>query len=148
MKNTAKKFGENKKAFVFTLDAFLSIIVTMLLIGAANSYILKNDDATPNLQTSKTGYDIVALLDNKNTLQTLNSATVESELSNVLPNKYQMRINVTWQSIELSSKNSFVVGSEIPEKKFVASGKRFFVVYNSYGNTTNYGIAKYWVWLK
>ncbi len=137
----------NKHAFILTLDALLALVIVLIVLGAANSYIARSENVMPNIQTARIGSDIVRLLENTNSLDTLDVTTIENDMEGLLPPSYGIRLSINWADANLEQTGSFEVGDELPDKKFISTGKRFFVVVSE-GSLTHYGVATYWIWLK
>jgi len=137
----------NKKAFILTLDAFLALVVVLIALGAASSYIARSENVMPNIQTARIGSDIVKLLENTNSFDTLNATAIKNDMDNIIPPSYEMRLNISWADSSLEETGSFEIGNGLPDKKFISTGERFFVVIAN-NSLTYYGIAKYWIWLK
>ena len=140
------KYG-NKRALILTLDAFLALIVVLIVLGAASSYIARSENVMPNIQTARIGSDIAKLLENIKSLDTLDATAIRSDMSIVIPSNYGMRLNVSWANSSLEETGSFEIGDELPNKKFISTGKRFFVVITN-NSLMHYGLVKYWIWLK
>src|SRR3989344_5485725 len=150
MKKRSWNLVYGNKGFAFILDVFLAILLVILMLAASNIYIFKNTkDTSYNLQLSKTGSDIVTVLDNTKELDTLNKDSIEDSISSLIPENYGYRFNISWQKSGEQEMQSFEIGDIVPNDKFVATGKKFFLVTNTdETNITDYGSAKYWIWLK
>lgn len=136
------------KGFVFTLDALVAVVVAFILLAVANYYITKSsEDTFADLQMIRTGSDIITILDHIKSLDTLNPAIIEQDLAELLPEKYGIRLELSWEDAETSSPGSTTVGDPLPTKKFIATGKRFFLVTVDEA-ITDYGMVRYWIWLK
>lgn len=140
------KYG-NKRALILTLDAFLALIVVLIALGAASSYIARSENVMPNIQVARIGSDIAKLLENTNSFDTLDAAAIKTNMNTIIPQTYGMRLNVSWEDSSLEETGSFEIGDELPNKKFISTGKRFFVVIAN-NSLTHYGLVKYWIWLK
>ena len=65
------------KAFIFSLDVIIGIMVVASIFVASTFYIIKaGDESISKLQTIRTGYDVLALLDNQGTLNSLSVETI------------------------------------------------------------------------
>lgn len=150
MKKRSWNLVYGNKGFAFILDAALAILLVILMLAASNIYIFKNTkDISSNLQLSKTGSDIVTVLDNTKKLDTLNKNSIEDSISGLIPENYGYRFNISWQKSGNQEIQSFEIGSIVPNNNFVATGKKFFLVTNiEETNITDYGYVKYWIWLK
>lgn len=137
----------NKRAFILTLDALLAMIIVLIAIGVAHSYIVRSENVMPNIQTTRIGSDIVRLLESTNSFDTLDVVVIKTDMNSIIPPSYGMRLNISWANASLKQTGSFEIGDELPDKKFVSTGKRFFVIISK-GSLTHYGVAKYWIWLK
>ena len=128
------------KGLIFTLDAIAALTIVMTILIVSNIYILNSVNELPNLETLKTGYDVITILDYKKTLDSLNANNIKSEIDGILPKKYNMLIRLT------SVNQTISIGSAIPNDRFIGSGKRFSVIANS-GNAT-YLTTTFWIWLR
>src|SRR3989338_4916948 len=150
MKKRSWNLVYGNKGFAFILDSALAVLLVILLLTASNIYIFKNTkDVSSNPQLSKTGSDIVTLLDNTKELDTLNNNSIEASMSDLIPENYGYRFNISWQKSVEQEIKSLEIGDIIPEDRFVATGKKFFLVTNNdETNITDYGSTKYSIWLK
>ena len=132
-------FG-NKKGFVFALDIVFAIAVFIILLLAVRYYVAGfHKDSLPDIQTARTGSDILAVLDNKGTLNERSTNEIETKMGDLLPPNYEMRITINGENCNVEA------GSAIPDDRFVASGKRFLV--SKSATTPYYCTARYWIWL-
>src|SRR3989344_2727009 len=132
------------RGIIFTLDTFVAVIVFVLLLGLSSYYIgLSQGLRDVDLQTIRTGSDILALLDHKNILETMNVDLIEINRDNVLPDLYDMKIKVDCKDSSGSSSGSIETSEEILEDKFIGSGKRVFIK-----DEDNYCIARFFIWTK
>jgi len=131
--------GYGNKGFIFTLDAAIAVFLVMIIFLAANYYATKGTEPLSRLQMVRTGYDLIAVLDNSGVLVSLDSALIENSLIEILPVNYEMRLEITGTYPD----QIVIETSNIPEgKKFVATGKRFFV------SGDYYETAKFYIWLR
>ena len=129
------------KGFVFSLDAFVAVLVFAVVLLISGYYVtVLNQDRVPDLQMIKTGQDILAVLDYKGTLDTLDINQIENEVNNILPVNYHMRILITGNFP--ASPLIMETTNENPTDSFVGTGKRVF--YNGQSSA----VAQFWVWLK
>ena len=138
------------KGIIFTLDALLALTLLGVMLFASNYFLFKgSEDQSVNLQLLRAGSDIITLLDNTKELDTLNANSIQNSINDLKPEIYEMRINVSWKSAGESELDSFEMGGTVPTDRFVAVGKRFFLVTDEQEtNITSYGMIKYLVWLK
>jgi len=137
--------GFGNKAFIFSLDVTIAVLVSIIVLSAAVYYSTSTSDSLPTLQMSRTGSDILIVLYYNGTLNSWNSDTIEDEMYGMLPPNYDMRINLIRADRDVSS--TVIAGSDLPENKMLVSGKRIFV--RTAGNKISwYATAQYWIWLK
>ena len=131
--------GYGNKGFVFTLDIAIAAFLVITILAAASYYASKGTDPLPRLQMVRTGYDIIAVLDYNEDLASLDTTTIEDSLMEILPPNYEIRLEITG-----TAPDSIVIETnEMPEgKKFIATGKRFFV------SEDYYETAKFYIWLR
>lgn len=131
--------GYGNKGFIFTLDMTIAVFLVMTILFAATYYTSKVAEPLSRLQMIRTGYDIIAVLDYSGALASLDGNEIKGNLMKILPPNYEMRLAVNGTD----SGSIIVETSEMPEgKRFVGTGKRFFVSENYYG------VVKFYVWLK
>ncbi len=135
----------SKKGFIFTLDSLIAVVVMIAILTASSGYMSKIENSGVNIQVSRTGSDITALLENSGALENLSSSQIESSLNEILPNDYNMKLIIECTDTDLAETANVTIGSSLPEQKFVGAGRRFFVVKT---DEVNYCIAKYWTWKK
>lgn len=130
------------KGFIFTLDMIIAMTFTIIILILANYYVRATEQPLSKLQIEKTGSDIVALLDNKGVLDSLSTNQIRSYLEDLVPVNYNMTINIlTKNGVNLN------IGYDLPNDRFIISGKRVFVV--SQGDEIiDHGKLQYWIWLK
>lgn len=132
-------FGD--KAFVFSLDMVIAVIIVTSLLIVSTFYISKaGGESVSKLQTIRIGADVLALLDNDGTLDTLSVEKMRIELNRILPINYHMRIEASCEG-----QGPIIVETTdvYPEDRFIGSGKRVFI-----SNSGKYCIATYSIWLK
>lgn len=126
-----------KKAFVFTLDAAMAVIVVVTLLLVAHYYVNRtNTESLSKIGMVRTGSDILTVLDNDGTLSTLDENSIATEMNNLLPVNYNMRIMLYCTNQTLG------ISTSLPSRKFVASGKRIIVA------DDDFCTARYWIWLR
>ena len=130
---------KNKKAFVFTMDVALAlIIVAFYLIVSTNLVTQSNKDPYSNLQLVKFGADLIKILDNQNYLDNPSEATLTTQISELLPSYYDIEI-IGYGDIDDCQ---FTVGNIPPEDQFIASAKYYFKSQDSYC------YLRYKIWIK
>ena len=138
--NKANKCLGNK-AFVFSLDIIVAVVVVVSILAASTFYVAKaGSESVTNLHTVRVGSDVLALLDHDGILDNLSIENIEINLNRVLPINYQMRTLVNCiggDQIAVETTDIF------PQDRFVGNGKRVFVT-----NTSKYCIADFSIWLK
>lgn len=137
------RFGN--KGFILSLDAAVAIFVVFIMIAISAFYIGRaNEDPLPKLQMTRTGADIMAILDYEKTLESLDQDRVASEIKTLLPPNYQMRvvINGTFPAQVMTAETT----TEPPGEQLIVGGKRSFVIRNE--SNEYFATANYWMWLK
>ena len=130
------------KGFIFTLDITLAILFVIIIVTTANYYTRVDKGSIEEIQMTRIGADIAALLDNTNLLDTLSESAIESKLEVITPPNYGMRINV-----KTVLSGNYAMGDEIPEDTPISTGKRVFVL--TQGDIiSDYGIVQYYIWLR
>lgn len=141
MKNKFLKLQFGNKAIIFTIDVLVGLIIAISFLTVSYLYLTKSTNDLPNLSVLRTGDDIFSVMDYDNDLQTLDSSHIQDTTYDLLPDHYDIYVNIT------SSDGKIInFGGNIPDDRFVASGKRYSVKINQ--NTTTYLTSRYWMWLK
>ena len=140
-KQISSHCGFGNKAFIFSLDAAIAVLVTTIFFIAIIYYTGTQPQSMPVLQMSRTGSDILTMLYYDGTLTSI-SSSLEDNMKLMLPSNYGMRIEIT----KLDGTSLAAAGETLQEDKTYISGKRIFA---RQGNPdVHYAIAQYWVWLK
>ena len=133
------RFGN--KAFIFSLDVVIAIFVVMSLLVVSTFYVTKaGGESVSKLQTIRLGYDMLALLDYDNSLDTLSAGVIETELNRILPINYHIKIRANCKDrddVVVETTDAF------PNNRFIGSGRRVFI-----SNAGDYCIADFNIWLK
>ncbi len=130
------RFGN--KALIFTIDAVAASIIVITILIVCYVYLFRTSSEIPNLSLLRTGDDIITVLEYDGTIKTLNENTISSELNKILPVQYDMQIKIFPENI--------TIGNQIPDDRFVASGRRFFVITNETTSSNHY--TQFWIWSK
>lgn len=144
-KDKEQTLMKTKKGFVFTLDVLIAAVLVFLVVLTANNYASEGKNTLSNLQTVRTGSDIVALMENTNGFSSLNENAIKSNLSNLLPKNYNLNLNISCSNISLSSTINMNISKVVPGNQFVGAGKRFFTI-SSNRSITNYCTVNYLIW--
>lgn len=138
MKQQQSKFRYGDRAIVFTMDMFVAITVFSIAFVVSLYYVSQTaENKIAQLQMANAASDLLAVMDNNGTLQTLNSNLIEAQETALLSNAYQMRI-----LIQTSNNNTIDVGGIAPEGRLVVTGTRYFVTSSASGQ------ARYWIWAR
>lgn len=135
---------KDKKGFVFILDSLIAMIVLFLIIGVSSYHVSKSESEISKIQISRTGSDIITLLENKGAFNSFDISIIQGNLSEILPQSYKINLNLTCEDETLTTSSGIIIGDEIPEKEFIASGRRFFVI--THNNSADFCMAQYQIW--
>ena len=128
-----------RKGFIYTYDIMMASIVIVIMLLAATFYVSNgSEDKLSNLHTIQTGSDIINIMIKNGILNTLDQNTINNQLSILLPQTYDMSLQITTNTGEITD-----IQKTIPQGTFIGSGKDYFV-------TPNNKIAKveYKIWQK
>ena len=125
---------------IFTIDAIASLIIVITILVVSYFYILKSVNELPNLESLRTGDDIVKLMEYDGTLKSLNPDLIKNKTYTLLPNKYDMLVRVS------SNTQNISIGGTQPNDRFIGGGERYSVITNQ--TTATYLTIRYWIWLK
>lgn len=136
MKCRLYKSHYGNKGVIFTLDALVALIVFLIAFVVSTYYVSQaSENKLAQIQMATYASDLLAVMDNNGTLQTLNSTLIENQKNELLPAAYDMRI-----ILETSDSRSVDVGDIAPDGIFVITGKRYLV------ENQNYVEASYLIW--
>lgn len=132
-----------KKGIAYILDAFLAmVIVSLLFLVIQHVQNGSGEDFTQKLQLARTGSDIVHVLSQDGTLDTLNSAGIEEKIRALLPPQYNMRLKM--QGTFLPGILVVETNTSSNDNQFIASGSR--IVALKAGTSFSFAKAEYEVW--
>ncbi len=111
-----------KKGFIFTYDALIAVFVLVIILLAATFYASSaTEDKLSNVHTANIGSDTINILIAQKTLETLDENAIQNELYTLLPNNYDITLQITTNTgLIIDIKNN------IPNGIFIASGKKYF----------------------
>lgn len=157
MKKQKLNLRYGNKGFIFSLDALLAVLLTIVILTIANYMILKGgEERLSEFQLIKSQGDLISVLDLSGDLDSLDPRIINNSIREQLPERYGFRVNITFQRLDrftgefqMGPVMSFETGDTIEEGKFISTGKRFFLSRIGIGNNLNaFGVARYWIWLK
>ncbi len=138
MKQPQHKLQYGNRAVIFTLDMLVALTVFSIAFAVSLYYVSQtSEDKLTRAEMSSIASDILAVMDNNKTLQTLDSQMIQTQLEQLLPIAFQMRI-----LIKTENNVTIDVGGIAPEGRFIATGKRHIVT------DTDYGEVRYWIWAR
>jgi hypothetical protein len=132
-------FGcKNKKAFIFTMDVAVALVVVFSLLFTASFFVVKKTgDPFTDIQNLRIGSDVIRAMDYKGVFYDPSEAEITSFLESNLPEQYG--IQITGSS---SPACYFEVGESPPTTGRISSGKEFYSVDEDYCS------MRYKIWLK
>ena len=134
-----------KKGVIFTMDAIMAIAVVFLIIVMAHSQLAGVDlGYWNNMYAQKIAADVVAVLDEEGILATLDADAIESNITELLPENYQMWAQIDSYARNLTLDRTLTVGQEPANEDIVVSGRRVFVSGSDY--IENYNVIRYQIW--
>lgn len=129
-----------RRAFVLSLDALLAIVLAAAIVLVGAQFARQEPSDAIQLGLGQTGRSVAAVLEREGTLDTLDASQLRSRIDDLLPASHVMRVQLTCQSADAVSTNE-----TLPTRRFIATGKRHFVV-TSGGSVTDRCVARWWVW--
>lgn len=126
-----------KKAFIFTLDVAIALVLVFSLLLLTNYFVVqKTQDPYSSLQSLRTGTDFIVIMDQKGYFNNPDEQIISDFLNDNLPDRFNMRIySISGGSCDLE------VGPAIPDDKSITSGKFYFK------SGSDFCSARYQVWL-
>ena len=141
--NINQNIFRGKKAFVFTLDIAIAVLITILVMAAAHRNMANSEaNRLSSVQMMAYGSDVVALLDHNGVLQTIDQGDIESGMNDLLPQNYDMLLKITYDDGTV-----LYAGDSVPRQQFVGTGKRFFAIADE-DSVKGYGNVIYWIWTR
>lgn len=133
------EFGyKNKRAFIFTLDVAVALIVVFGMLFTASFFVVrKSQDPYPTLQMARTSSDMISIMEYKGYFDPLDTTSISNYLNNTLPSNYGMRIAGSG-----SASCIFTVGDTPPDDQTIISSKEYF------STNGNYCSMRYEIWLE
>ena len=129
---------KNKKAFIFTMDVAVALIVVFALLATASFFVVrKSQDPLPNLQLLRAGSDLIILMENNGLLDNPDPLTISLYLNENLPPRYGMQLEGYG-----GAGCTFTAGDTPPDKETIVSGKEYFE------KNGDYCALRYKVWLE
>ncbi|MBI2670845.1 hypothetical protein HYX18_02620 [Candidatus Woesearchaeota archaeon] len=144
--NSKSHFGN--KAIVFTLDALVAFMFVIILLTFANFYFYRIEESTPsNLQTIKTGSDVMMMLYYNGTFNYYDADLINKDKNFLLPKVYVMKISIKTLNNPLPIETSEGIPSD---GRFVASGRIAIAIEDStvLPNKMRAAVGRYWIWGK
>ena len=124
------------KGYIFALD--ISVAMFIVIIVLLSSFLLitrSNEDSYSFLQHVKIGDDLFTSLDINGKLDSLNKATIGSNIENILPSNFNYTFKLECEN-KISQKGTFPQGSIIGSERLVVT------------DNLDFCIVRYWIWPK
>ncbi|MBU0460440.1 MAG: hypothetical protein KKH52_03880 [Nanoarchaeota archaeon] len=130
----------NKKGFILTLDVILGMTIVFLVLIVSLFFITQGSAVSiSDHQLLMVGSDIVGVMDQEGTLDSLDYATIETRLEEILPANYEMLLRIEGDFTE--GNGTIEIGGELPEERLRIVGKKVGLT-----NTSVYLKLTYFVW--
>ncbi|MFA6088382.1 MAG: hypothetical protein WC755_00830 [Candidatus Woesearchaeota archaeon] len=127
----------NKRAFIFSLEAMVALLISLLFIGSILFMITSINDAVAYSDSMRPlSQDILTLLDDSN--QMLNETRVSVLIDDLLPNRFCARLDV-------SNTDDYLVYSYI-KKTCKETGEQYIISKRTYIDGDNMYVAKILMW--
>lgn len=134
-----------KKGVIFTLDVAMGTILAIIVLVVSMMLFYSPTDSFQNsLQMARTASDVVKVMVEDGTIQSLDSNQISNKLAKLVPVNYGMRIVVEGTFNDTITAQTGLVTSEAG--KYILAGRYYFAVNSSDG--LNYGRVNYEVWQK
>jgi len=132
-----------RKAFIFSLEmAFAVFLVTTIMLVSGYYSTKQSDDPLIKLQILRTAEDIIAIMDYNNTLTTFNPQAIQTQLEQLSPISYQMKITINGT---FTQNGGYIETNQtLPNDRFIIAGNRVVVSQDASG----FGVVKYYIWLR
>ena len=129
-----------KQGFIFTLDVALGMIVVFAIVIITLFFVSRGSEVSlGEYQLQLVGGDIVRVMDEHGTFDSLSHDPIQDEMSILLPESYDMLLRVEGSFPE--GNGTIEVGGELPANRFIISGQRAALTSNG-----TYLLITYFVW--
>jgi len=144
----------SRKGYVLTLDITIALMIVLGVLFL--SAIIINNAQTGTfleMQQVRLANDIITVLDERGTLQSLNSSLINSTIQEILPSTFDISMTIKTYDYDIGSQNFIyknrtkVSGVTNETDRFIGQGKRTFVKFSGTG-VANYSVLEYNVWVK
>ena len=113
----------NKNGFILTLDVILGMTIVFLVLMVSLFFITQGSDVSiSEHQLLKIGSDIVTVMDNEKTFDSLDHETIETRMDELLPANYEMLLKI--EGDFAVGNGTIELGGNLPENRFRIVGKR------------------------
>ena len=124
MESTIKSIRA-RKGIILTIDSIIAITLVAIILITATNYVARSEaDVLPELQSVRTGYDILTLLDNTNSFEDMDMNKLKDNLDGLLTSTYDMKIKLI---LENGVEKEILV-QEMPLDRFIGTGERVFSI--------------------
>lgn len=133
---------KGKKGFIFTLDVILGMIVVFVMVTITLFFISRGSEVSlGEYQLQTIGGDVVRVMDERGTFDSLSHNPIQDELALLLPANYDILLRIQGSFSE--GNGTIEVGNDIPDKRFLIVGQRAALTSNG-----TYLLITYFVWEK
>lgn len=142
-----------KKGYVFSLDAFMAVFLTITIFAVlTHSLFGSTTDSFNTVSLKRIMNDSLSILDSKGVLQKLDGTEIEKEINAVMPIQFQWKMKIEefeFVGSEFKKKNELNLGftSINLTDKDVVKGRRLFLAFKD-NEISKYYNAEYWAWIK
>ena len=129
-------FRCGNKAFIFSLDIFLALIIVLLFLFAALFFGLNiNEENFAIIQQTKFADDAFSVMDYNKRFDSLNKNIIKNSIKNVFPDNYNV-------SFRIECENKIIEDMHNISNTFIVSGERAIVT-----EQMDYCKMRYWLWI-
>ena len=129
-------FHCGNRAFIFSLDVFLALIIVLLFIFASLFFGLNmNEENFAVIQHTKIADDAFSVMDYNKRFDSLDKNIIRNNIGKVLPDNYNA-------SFRIECENKIIEDINGRNNTFIVSGERVIVT-----DEMDYCRMRYWLWI-
>jgi len=122
--------SRDKNGFIFTLDIILGMIIVFIIIASTVFFISRSVESNlEKYQLLILGSDIVNILDEQKTFDSLDYNEIETEMEELLPPNYEMLLRL--EGNFSTGNGTLEVGGNIPLEEDLFFGRRIAITSNN-----------------
>ncbi len=128
--------GSKHRGVIFTLDSVIAVFIVSTILILSVFFIARSEEQSiTDIQISRLGNDIFAILDYTGVLRDFDITKIRNEINSFLPDAYSMGYKIDCETRKYDSRINLNVSQP------VFSGERIFI-----DSKFNNCVVRYWIW--